>query len=58
MHTLTPIECEISLMHTTGTPDILPEAPDKTPSLNMDESAHHISLSLLSLSFSSVSLKL
>lgn len=48
VHKLTSTEREISLMYTVGTPDILPEAPDKTPSLNMDEPAHHISLSSVS----------
>lgn len=46
----------VPCMRPSSTPDILPEAPDKTPSLNMDESAHHISLSSVSFLFSSVSL--
>lgn len=46
-------------MRTSGTPDILPEAPDKTPSLNMDEPAcpPHLAFSCVFLPLLSLSLK-
>lgn len=59
VHTPNPIQWEISPMRTSGTPDILPEAPDKTPSLNMDEPAcpPHLAFSCVFLPLLSLSLK-